>query len=166
MRPLALLTAVVAAAAILATNAASARNPWKVPVSFMEQALCVHSGWHYQAARNWPERRALHRRYGGQPEYWQGRVAFYRTTDVPDTWAGGSGEGGWPGVVGSLYGGGMSFMLGTWHRAGGKGDSVADIAAASPFEQIFRAYVIVVRQRPGHPSWGEWPQTARACGYL
>ena len=154
---------------ILAQAAGARPKPprWAVPVSFMEAALCVHSGWHYKAARNWPERRALGRRYGLGPGYWQGKVAFYRTVDVPDGIRGGSGEGPWDNVN-SLYGGGLQFMLGTYNRAAGlaKGKlpyaaSRADVSRLPAAAQIYAAYMIW-RQDGG--SWREWPETSRACG--
>ena len=150
----------------LAPLAAARRGP-TVPVAFMEAALCVHSGWHYKAARNWPERRALGRQYGRGPDYWQGTVAFYRTVDVPDSRAGGSGEGAWNNVN-SLYGGGLQFMLGTWNRAVALSGGVlryarshADISRMSWAEQVYGAYMIV-SQDGG--SWREWPTTGPACG--
>jgi len=153
---------------ILAQAAAARPKPprWQVPVSFMEAALCVHSGWHYEAARTWPERRALGRRYGHGPDYWQGKVAFYRTVDVPDSIRGGSGEGAWDNVNG-LYGGGLQFMLGTWNRAAGlaRGKlryarSRADISRMSWAEQVYGAFMIVTQDGG---SWREWPLTSRAC---
>lgn len=156
--------------ALTVTSVASARAKpprWPVPVGFMEEALCVHSGWHYQAARTWPERRALGRRYHHGPDYWQGPVAFYRTTDVPDGIRGGSGEGAWNNVN-SLYGGGLQFMLGTYNRAAGlaKGKlpyaaSKADISRLPAAAQVYAAFMIW-RQDGG--SWREWPETSRACG--
>lgn len=85
---------------------------------------------------------------------------YWRTWDVPDSMAGGSGEGPWAIVNG--YGGGMQFTLGTWNRAGAPyARSTSDIASASPEEQIRRAYVIVIGDGG---SWREWPRTSRACG--
>lgn len=126
---------------------------WLVPASFYPQALCVHSGWHY--------RRAWSRRDKRQAGYRFGPFWFIRTWDVPDSIKGGAGEGGWD-AVSSSYGGGLQFMLGTWHRAGGSGKSMSAIAGASPAEQIYRAYRIVHGQ--DHDRWGEWPNTSRACG--
>lgn len=155
---------------LFAVSVASARPKpprWPVPVSFMEAALCVHSGWHYQAARNWPERRALGRRYGHGPDYWQGSVAFYRTWDVPDSIRGGSGEGAWNNVN-SLYGGGLQFMTGTWNRAAGLAHgklryahSHADISRMTWAEQVYGALMIVTQDGG---SWREWPETSVACG--
>ena len=153
--------------AMLGASPADAKRRPVVPVAFMEAALCVHSGWHYTAARNWPERRALGRRYGRGPDYWQGTVAFYRTVDVPDSLSGGSGEGAWNNVN-SDYGGGLQFMLGTWNRAVGLSKGVlryarshADISRMSWAEQIYGAYMIVTQDGG---SWREWPLTGRACG--
>jgi hypothetical protein len=136
--------------------AAATRPPsrrWLVPARFYPQALCVHSGWHYRRAWSRRDKRRAGYRFG---PFW-----FIRTWDVPDSITGGSGEGGWD-AVSSTYGGGMQFMLSTWHRAGGRGYSAAAIAAASPAEQIYRSYRIVHGQDGG--SWGEWPNTSRACG--
>lgn len=58
------------------------------------------------------------------------------------------------------YGGGMQFMLSTWHAAGGRGSSLWDIARASPREQLYRAWL--VWKRDGG-SWREWG-TAGVCG--
>lgn len=109
------------------------RGPWWVPDAFKAAALCVHDGWWHEP-----------------------RPPFRRTQNVPDGLAGGSGEADWANR--SDYRGGLQFAWSTWRRAGGVGDP----ADASPDEQIFRAWVIVVRQDGG--SWREWPQTARACG--
>lgn len=103
-----------------------------VPSAFVSKALCVHDGWHHKLRRPWA-----------------------RTWDVPDSIKGGRGEGGWH--TKSLYRGGLQWSLGTWARAGGRGDP----ADASPAEEIFRAYVIV-RRNGGR--WTDWPWTARACG--
>lgn len=126
-------------------------NRWPVPPWFVPQALCVHSGWHYTSRR--PSKHA-------RPEY---RVAgrwWWRSTDIPDSSQGGTGEGAWNATSDARYGGGMSFTIGTWQEAGGHGSSTSSIAAASAEEQIYRAYVIV-RKRGG---WGDWPWTSRACG--
>ena len=148
-----LLLPVIAIALLAAGVAHKARaQGWYVPAWFVDEALCVHSGWHYTHARP---------AHGGAPEYVLWGHGYWRTWDVPDVEAGGSGEGPWNGVVGSLYGGGMSFTVGTWQRAGGYARSTYDIARASVAEQIYRAYRIVVGQ--DGRSWREWPQTSRAC---
>lgn len=124
--------------AIAWTRAEMARltpRPFAVPDWFMARALCVHDGWWHQ-----------------------GHAPFARTADVPDGIPGGSGEANWANR--SSYRGGMQFAWSTWQRAGGSGDP----ADATPAEQVYRAYVIVVNQDGG--SWREWPQTARACGLL
>lgn len=83
--------------------------------------------------------------------------------DIPHGPIGADGEGGWPATSDPRYGGGMSFTLGTWNRAGRPyASSTYDIARASPLEQIRRSYVIVVRQDGG--DWREWPNTSRECG--
>jgi hypothetical protein len=67
----------------------------------------------------------------------------------------------------ATYGGGMQFMLGTWHRAGGAGSSLWDIARASPREQLYRAWLVWDRDagkpHDGIGSWREWG-TAGMCG--
>jgi hypothetical protein len=127
------------------------------PGRFVEGALCVHSGWHY----------TRHRVHGQPPEYVLWRHGYWRTWDVPDTLAGGSGEGGWTATSDPRYGGGMSFTLGTWNEAAGyshgrvpRASSTAGIAGQPPLVQILAVYLIV-RAR-GH--WGDWPNTSRACG--
>jgi hypothetical protein len=152
--------ALLAVCYLLAAPVARARTaPTHPSPSFVEGALCVHSGWHY--TRHRPHR-------GARPDYWLWGHGFWRTSDVPDYLAGGSGEGGWTGVVGSLYGGGMSFMVGTYNRAAGLThgtvayvSSTYGIAARPPREQLLATWLIV--QQDGG-SWGEWPQTSRACG--
>jgi hypothetical protein len=85
------------------------------------------------------------------------------------------GEGAWDaigpkGAATKTFGGGLQFMLGTWNGAarasGGRvrvATSIYDIATRRPVEQIYAAYVIVVLE---HDGWGQWPNTARACGLL
>lgn len=118
----------------------------------------MHSGWHWTSHR--PRR-------GARPDYVLWRHGFWRTSDVPDSIAGGSGEGGWSTVNG--YGGGMQFVVGTWNRAaalsGGRvpfASSQSSIAAQPPGVQILAAWFIV---RQDGWSWREWPQTSRACGW-
>lgn len=119
-----------------------------MPAAFYRQALCVHDGWHYKRVwSRWGKRHAAYR---------FGHFYFRRTAKTYS-----NGEGAWHGSVSSLYGGGLQFMLGTWHRAGGSGVSTVDIANASPAEQIYRAFRIV---RDDGGSWREWPNTSRACG--
>ena len=126
------------------------------PARFVDAALCVHSGWHYTSRRPIPPR---------DPDYLLFGHGFWRTWDVPDRIAGGSGEGGWGEVDGS-YGGGLQFTLGTYNRAAALSRrmvpfaaSTSAIAAQSPAVQILAAYLIVSEDR----SWREWPQTSRAC---
>lgn len=136
----------------------AARDGFPLPAWFVPQALCVHSGWHWSSAR--PFRRA-------RPEYRLAGRWWFRTSDVPDAIAGGSGEGSW-GDASSTYGGGLQFMLGTWNRAALLSHgllpvvgSTAGIAQQSPAAQMYAAFLIVQQDRW---SWGEWPQTSRACG--
>jgi hypothetical protein len=165
LRLLALLTATAAVALSLAAPSTAAHR-YPVPDDFFAQALCVHSGWHYQAAHGWKERRALARRFHRRPDYWSGRTAFYRTYDVSDGISGGSGEGSWTTVNG--YGGGLQFLLSTWISAArlSRGavpylSSATEIAREPPAMQILAAYFIV---RNDGGSWREWPWTSRACG--
>ena len=126
------------------------------PTGFVADALCVHSGWHYTSRR--PHR-------GSRPEYVLWHHGYWRTWDVPDTIAGGSGEGGWSTV--NSYGGGMQFTLGTWNNAARwsaglvpYAGSNAAIAGQPAAVQILAAF-FAVRHRG---DWGDWPNTARACG--
>lgn len=128
------------------------------PPSFVAQALCVHSGWHWTTSR--PRRRA-------RPEYHLFGHWWWRTWDVPDSWAGGSGEASWDEV--NSYGGGMQFTLGTWNRAAGLSrgavpyaSSNSAIARMPVATQIYASWLIVMQDG----SWREWPNTARACGLL
>lgn len=150
---------VVAAAAHRACAGVSVRPPAR----FVEQALCVHAGRHYTS----------HRYRGAQLQYRLFGHGYYLLhpdyDDIPHGPAGADGEGSWTGKVGSLYGGGMSFMVGTWNRAAELShgavpyaSSTSAIAAAAPAVQIEAAYLIVVQD---HHSWGEWPQTSKACGW-
>jgi hypothetical protein len=116
-----------------------------VPASFYPQALCVHDGWHYR--RVWKRWRIRHATYRFGP------YAFVRTWK---TWS--NGEGGWDDA--GYYGGGLQFLVSTWNRAGGHARSTADIARATPREQIYRSWRIV--QMDG--SWREWGNTRVACG--
>lgn len=148
-----------------------------VPAPFYAQALCVHSGWHWQQVR--PLR--LRRRRAADPELPRrlpppagveyrlpGGAMFRRSWDVPDGTAGGSGEGGWTAAGGS-YGGGLQFTLSTWNRAAALSGGAVPFAASTwaiarqpPRVQLLAAFLIV-RQDGG--SWREWPQTSRACGW-
>jgi hypothetical protein len=90
---------------------------------------------------------------------------YWRTWDVPDSLAGGSGEGGWSTV--NSYGGGLQFTLGTWNMAARASagmvpyaSSGATIAALPARVQILAAFFVVSRRG----SWADWPQTSRACG--
>lgn len=149
-----LATLVSALALALVSVPAAAAHRAVPPPGFVLQALCVHSGWWYAFRPLRPGQRPY-------ASYW-GHL-YFRVRDVPDGVAGGSGEGRWHGTVGSLYGGGMSFMLGTWNRVGGPpARSVAEIASAPPPEQIRRAWLVWLQD--GH-SWREWPQTSAACGF-
>lgn len=92
---------------------------------------------------------------------------YWKTWDVPDGLAGGSGEGSWTNAN-SSYGGGLQFMLGTWNRAadlsGGvvpRAASHSGIATQRVETQIYAAWMIVAQDGG---SWREWPNTSRACG--
>lgn len=168
MKAIFTLTAAAAAAAILAAGSTAGRVPvrWPIPDTLYAQALCVHSGWNYEAARGAKARRRLSRRLGHGPDYFNGPTAFYRTFDVPDSIRGGSGEGGWTTVNG--YGGGMQMILSTYQRAArlSRGrlpylTSDSAVADLPPGAQIYAA-VLIVESDGG--SWREWPETSVACG--
>lgn len=91
---------------------------------------------------------------------------FWRTWKLPYG-IGSEGEGSWTGVVGSLYGGGMSFTVGTWNTAAGRSrgsvsyaGSTSSIAGQPPAVQILAAWFIVSVRG----NWLDWPQTSHACG--
>lgn len=67
----------------------------------------------------------------------------------------------------ATYGGGLQFLLSTWHAAGGTAGSLWDIAQAPIREQLYRAWITWDRDAgrvgDGAGSWHEWG-TARACG--
>jgi hypothetical protein len=135
---------------------ARASTSYPTPASFIPQALCVHSGWHWSSRRPSP---------GARPEYRLAGRWWFRTTDVPDAITGGSGEASWDEE--NSYGGGMQMLVSTYNvqavpRSHGRlpyARSVSDIARLSPAAQIFATWLIV------HVSgWGQWPYTSRACG--
>lgn len=133
--------------AAAAAKSAQSRHHFLVPASFYPKALCVHDGWHYRRVwKPWQIRHATYR---------FGAYGFVRTWK---TWS--NGEAAWD-EHSSSYGGGLQFMLSTWHRAGGAAYTTWQIASASPREQIYRMYRIV---RQDNGSFGEWPNTSRACG--
>lgn len=65
-------------------------------------------------------------------------------------------EGAWNAETGNGYSGGMQFTPYTWRSVGGRGLA----SAASPREQLYRAWL--VWKRDGG-SWSEWG-TAGLCG--
>lgn len=159
-----LMAAAAAALALAATvpRAASAARSPSPPSAFVTGALCVHAGRHFTTI--WHP--------GAHVQYalWGHVYYFEHDTydDIPHGPVGADGEGPWPGTFGGLYGGGMSFSLGTWNRAarisGGAvpyASSTAVIAAQPPAVQILAAYLIVGQD---HGDWGEWPNTSRECG--
>lgn len=147
--------AVMAAACtylLLAATPSPARASGPSP-ALVAAVLCIHSGWHYSPVRS--NRTA--------PDYVLWHHGYWRTTDVPDGEPGGSGEGGWNtlSAESSGYAGGMSFTLGTYNSVPGpRARSLADIARATPTEQIRRA--LAVEAIAGN--WSAWPETSRACG--
>jgi hypothetical protein len=121
------------------------RPRYSVPVSFVLGALCVHSGWHY--------------RLDAHGDYSLFGRGYIRTSDVPDSIAGGSGEGGWDAANGS-YGGGLQ-MDGAFQARYGR-EFLARLGAAGKWPvsvQILVAYRGWLVQ-----GWGAWPNTSRACG--
>jgi hypothetical protein len=120
------------------------------PPSFVVDALCVHSGWHY----------ATHGE--GSPDYVLWGHGYWHTYQV------GNGEGGWTATSAPGYGGGLSFEEGTFNRAAGLSHGVVpyvgstyQIATLSPVIQLYAMWMIV--QQDGG-SYREWPMTSRACG--
>ena len=120
------------------------------PIRFVADALCVHSGWHFNPFGH------------GRPDYILFGRRYWQAWDAP-----GNGEGGWHESSGS-YGGGLQFTLGTWNRAAAMSRgmvpyarSTLDIAAQKAGTQILAAYLVV---QSDHGSWSEWPNTSRACG--
>lgn len=136
------------------------RSPLQPPVSFVLNGLCIHAGRHFTAARQ-----------RGRPEYllWgHGYWFAHSYDDMPAGYTGNQGEGPWPGVVGGLYGGGLSFMVGTWNRAAALSRGAVPyvrssygIASQSVATQLYAMWLIV--QQDGG-SFREWPQTGPACG--
>ena len=156
IRAVAIIAAGIACMVLLAPTARSGTR-LVPPTSFVEGALCVHAGWHYTSHRPRP---------GLRPDYWLFGHGYWRTWKLPYG-TGSEGEGSWSGVVGSLYGGGMSFTVGTWNEAAGyshgsvpRVSSTYSIARQPPSVQIVATWLIV--RKRGH--WGDWPQTSRACG--
>lgn len=142
---------------MLLSLAPTARSGTFPPPSFVESALCVHAGWHYTS----------HRVRGVKPEYVLWGHGYWRTWDVPDRESGGSGEGAWTATSNPSYGGGMSFMVGTWNRAAHRARGVPVVASTyaiaqqPPRVQLLATFAIVTQDRG---SWSEWPQTSWACG--
>jgi len=65
-------------------------------------------------------------------------------------------EGAWNANTGNSYYGGLQFLLSTWRRAGGAGYP----HRASPREQIYRCWLIYLRDGRSFREWG----TAGVCG--
>lgn len=77
-------------------------------------------------------------------------------------------EGAWGDNTGNSYFGGLQWLPSTWARAGGRYDAAFAHPgdrrypfSASPREEIYRMWVVVVRQ--DHGSFREWG-TAGYCG--
>lgn len=158
-----LLTRWVLLFALVLTASANAQAtppapPPGPPVSAVLNELCVHAGWHYTSIRQ----------AGRSPDYVLWGHGYWHTYDVPDYVAGGSGEGGWTATSNPSYGGGLSFMVGTWNRAAGLSHGVVPyvsstygIAGQPPRVQLLAMWLIVQQD---HGGYGEWPQTSVACG--
>lgn len=121
------------------------------PPAVVADVLCIHSGWHYTSRRPF---------VGARPEYVLWHHGYWRTS-----WTGGWGEAGWRTV--NSYGGGLQFTLGTWNGAAALSHgrvphvrATAVIAALPPSTQILAAW-FAWRVRG---DWGDWPNTAKACG--
>ena len=71
-------------------------------------------------------------------------------------------EGAWNDATGNGYEGGMQFLESTWTSVGGAVDKTNGhwASEATPREQLYRAWLVYLRD--GH-SWHEWG-TAGACG--
>lgn len=112
--------------------------------SFVEGALCVHSGSHYTA----------HRQRGQRPEYvlWGG--GYWRTWKTY-----GNGEGAWD-AANPPYGGGLQMDYSFQAHYGAEFLARYGPAGRWPVAvQILVAYRGWLRQ-----GWGAWPNTSRACG--
>lgn len=111
--------------------------------------LCVHSGWHYTAQRQ-----------HGPPDYALWGHGYWRTWDVPDSRAGGSGEGPWD-ASNPPYGGGVQMDYGFQRNYGSEYVALYGNAGRWPVAaQLLVAYRGWLRQ-----GWGAWPNTSRACGW-
>lgn len=110
--------------------------------------LCVHSGWHYTPTR-------LH----GPPDYVLWRHGYWRTWDVPDGIAGGSGEAKWD-AANYGYGGGVQ-MDATFQRRYGP-EFLTRYGPAGRWP--VRVQLLVAYRGWLVQGWGAWPQTSRACG--
>ncbi len=120
-------------------------RPVVVPTWFVADALCVHSGWHYSLAK--------------RGEYVMFGHAFQRTDDVPDSIAGGTGEGSWD-EANYPYGGGLQMDGGFQSNYGSEFLTRYGAADRWPAAvQILVAYRGWLVQ-----GWGAWPNTSRACG--
>jgi hypothetical protein len=132
----------------LAETRAQLKPRLGIPSSWIVGALCVHSGWHYTTTRQ-----------HGRPEYVIDGVGYWRTWDVPNSIAGGSGEGGWDASNGR-YGGGM--QMDRQFQSNYGPEYVASIGPAGRWPvavQLLVAHRGWLRQ-----GWGAWPNTSRACG--
>lgn len=73
-------------------------------------------------------------------------------------------EGAWNaiGYVNGVatYGGGVQFELSTWQSVGGVARTLTDITLASPREQIYRMWLVYLRDGNSFREWG----TAGMCG--
>jgi hypothetical protein len=118
------------------------------PRSFVEAALCVHSGWHYTS----------HRQHN-RPEYVLWHRGYWRTWNVPDSTLGGSGEGSWD-AHNYGYGGGMQMDTSFQRRYGPEFLRRYGPAGRWPVSVQLRVAYRGWRIQ----GWGAWPQTSHACG--
>lgn len=65
-------------------------------------------------------------------------------------------EGAWNAETGNGYSGGLQFLSSTWQSVGGQGRP----AQASPREQIYRCWLVYLRDGNSFREWG----TAGMCG--
>jgi hypothetical protein len=115
------------------------------PRSFIEGALCVHSGFHYTSHRPKPSSR---------PDYVLWRHGYWRTWKTS-----GNGEGSW-GAHNYGYGGGL--QMDAQFQANYGSEFLARYGPAGLWPvhvQILVAYRGWLRQ-----GWGAWPNTSTACG--
>lgn len=71
-----------------------------------------------------------------------------------------SKEGAWNSNTGNGYYGGFQYLPSTWINSGG-GAYASRADLATPYEQLLVTYHVT-----SNSGWGQWPNTAAACGLL